>query len=88
MLQRRLVEGPKDLSVLMAMRRYIALDARKIGIRAMDKWAVPRTAYQVAKLGTLGAADALGFHRATLNRYADMLEPELGGRLILRNARG
>lgn len=55
----------------------------------MDKWAELRTAYQVAKLGTVSAAaDALGFHRATVNRHIDVLEAELGGRLFIRHARG
>lgn len=55
----------------------------------MDKWAELRTAYQVAKLGTVSAAaDMLGFHRATVNRHIDVLEVELGGRLFIRHARG
>lgn len=55
----------------------------------MDKWAELRTAYQVAKLGTVSAAaDALGFHRATVNRHIDVLEAELGERLFIRHARG
>jgi len=55
----------------------------------MNKWAELRTAYQVAKLGTVSAAaDALGFHRATVNRHIDVLESELGGRLFIRHARG
>ena len=41
----------------------------------MDKWAELRTAYQVAKLGTVSAAaTALGFHRATVNRHIDVPE--------------
>jgi DNA-binding transcriptional LysR family regulator len=55
----------------------------------MDKWAELRTAYQVAKLGTVSAAaDMLGYHRATVNRHVDVLEAELGGRLFIRHARG
>ncbi len=55
----------------------------------MDKWAELRTAYQVAKLGTVSAAaDMLGFHRATVNRHIDVLEAELGGRVFIRHARG
>ncbi len=55
----------------------------------MDKWAELRTAYQVAKLGTVSAAaDRLGFHRATVNRHIDVLEAELGGRVFIRHARG
>lgn len=55
----------------------------------MNKWAELRTAYQVARLGTVSAAaDALGIHRATVNRHIDVLEGELGGRLFIRHARG
>jgi DNA-binding transcriptional LysR family regulator len=55
----------------------------------MEKWAELRTAYQVAKLGTVtAAAKALGFHRATVNRHIDALEEELGSRVFIRHARG
>jgi len=55
----------------------------------MEKWAELRTAYQVAKLGTVSAAaKALGFHRATVNRHIDALESELGSRVFIRHARG
>lgn len=55
----------------------------------MDKWAELRTAYQVAKLGTVSAAaDVLGFHRATVNRHIDVLEAELDARIFIRHARG
>ena len=55
----------------------------------MDRWAELRTAYQVARLGTVSAAaDVLGFHRATVNRHIDLLEDELGGRIFIRHARG
>ncbi|MEM7524144.1 MAG: LysR family transcriptional regulator [Pseudomonadota bacterium] len=55
----------------------------------MDKWAELRTAYHVAKLGTVSAAAAsLGFHRATVNRHIDLLEEEIGARVFIRHARG
>lgn len=55
----------------------------------MDKWAELRTAYQVAKLGTVSAAaEALGYHRATVNRHIDVLEAEIGTRIFIRHARG
>lgn len=55
----------------------------------MDRWAELRTAYQVAKLGTVSAAaEALGFHRATVNRHIDVLEEAIGGRIFIRHARG
>lgn len=55
----------------------------------MDKWTELRTAYQVAKLGTVSAAaEALGFHRATVNRHIDALEAEIGATIFIRHARG
>lgn len=55
----------------------------------MDKWAELRTAYHVAKLGTVSAAaEVLSFHRATVNRHIDTLEEELGARVFIRHARG
>ena len=55
----------------------------------MDKWAELRTAYQVAKLGTVSAAaEVLGLHRATVNRHIDVLEAEIGARIFIRHARG
>jgi DNA-binding transcriptional LysR family regulator len=69
--------------------RISAYGARKNGIDNMDKWAELRTAYQVAKLGTVSAAaNALGFHRATVNRHIDVLEEEIGARIFVRHARG
>lgn len=55
----------------------------------MDKWTELRTAYQVARLGTVSAAaEALGLHRATVNRHIDVLEAELGARVFIRHGRG
>lgn len=55
----------------------------------MDKWNEFRTAYYVAKRGTVtGAADELGVHRATIIRHIDALEEELGSKVFFRNARG
>ncbi|MEO1479882.1 MAG: LysR family transcriptional regulator, partial [Bacteroidota bacterium] len=55
----------------------------------MDKWTELRTAYHVAKLGTVSAAaDALDIHRATVLRHVETLETELGGALFYRHARG
>jgi DNA-binding transcriptional LysR family regulator len=69
--------------------RISAYNARKKGIESMDKWAELRTAYQVARLGTVSAAaNALGFHRATVNRHIDVLEDEIGARIFIRHARG
>ncbi len=55
----------------------------------MDKWTELRTAYQVARSGTVSAAaDALGVHRATVNRHIDVLEAEIGAPVFIRHARG
>ncbi|MBU9697112.1 LysR family transcriptional regulator [Rhodobacteraceae bacterium HSP-20] len=56
---------------------------------AIDTWDEIRTAYQVARLGTVsGAAEILGVHHATVIRHIDALEKRLGTRLFQRHARG
>ncbi|MFK7861680.1 MAG: LysR family transcriptional regulator [Granulosicoccus sp.] len=55
----------------------------------MEKWTELRTAYQVAKLGTVSAAaQTLGLHRATVNRHIDILEQHIGATIFIRHARG
>jgi DNA-binding transcriptional LysR family regulator len=55
----------------------------------MSNWDEIRTAYQVARLGTVsGAAEALGVHHATVIRHIDALEKRLGVKLFQRHARG
>lgn len=55
----------------------------------MDNWDEVRTAYQVARMGTVsGAADVLGVHHATVIRHIDALEGKLGVKLFQRHARG
>jgi DNA-binding transcriptional LysR family regulator len=55
----------------------------------MDNWDEIRTAYQVARLGTVsGAAEVLGVHHATVIRHIDALETRLGAKLFQRHARG
>ena len=55
----------------------------------MDRWNEVRTAYTVARLGTVSAAaESLGLHRATVIRHIDALEAALGSRLFQRHARG
>ena len=55
----------------------------------MDSWDEIRTAYQVARAGTVsGAAEALGVHHATVIRHIDALEGRLGVKLFQRHARG
>ncbi len=55
----------------------------------MNEWNEIKTAYEVARLGTVSAAaDELGVHRATVLRHIDALEGRLGVKLFIRNARG
>ncbi|SEK28341.1 DNA-binding transcriptional regulator, LysR family [Roseivivax marinus] len=55
----------------------------------MDNWDEIRTAYQVARRGTVsGAAEELGVHHATVIRHIDALEARLGVKLFQRHARG
>ena len=55
----------------------------------MDNWDEIRTAYQVARNGTVsGAAEVLGVHHATVIRHIDALEQRLGVKLFQRHARG
>ena len=55
----------------------------------MDNWDEIRTAYQVARNGTVsGAAEILGVHHATVIRHIDALEGRLGVKLFQRHARG
>lgn len=54
-----------------------------------DSWDEVRTAFEVARLGTVsGAAEVLGVHHATVIRHIDALERRLGVRLFQRHARG
>ncbi|ABA80239.2 LysR family transcriptional regulator [Rhodobacter sphaeroides] len=54
-----------------------------------ENWDEVRTAFQVARLGTVsGAAEVLGVHHATVIRHIDALERRLGARLFQRHARG
>lgn len=54
-----------------------------------DNWDEIRTAFHVARLGTVsGAAEALGVHHATVIRHIDALEGRLGVKLFQRHARG
>lgn len=55
----------------------------------MENWDEIRTAFQVARLGTVsGAAEVLGVHHATVIRHIDALEARLGAKLFQRHARG
>ena len=56
---------------------------------SISTWDEIRTAYHVARLGTVsGAAEALGVHHATVIRHVDALEERLGVKLFQRHARG
>lgn len=55
----------------------------------MESWDEVRTAFQVARMGTVsGAAEVLGVHHATVIRHIDALEKRLGEKLFQRHARG
>lgn len=55
----------------------------------LTNWDAVRTAYQVARLGTLSAAAKyLGVHHATVIRHIDALEAALGAKLFQRHPRG
>jgi DNA-binding transcriptional LysR family regulator len=59
------------------------------GIDVMDNWDEVRTAYQVARMGTVsGAAEVLGVHHATVIRHIDAIEARLAVKLFQRHARG
>ncbi|SFM86891.1 DNA-binding transcriptional regulator, LysR family [Thioclava dalianensis] len=54
-----------------------------------DSWDEIRTAFQVARVGTVsGAAEVLGVHHATVIRHVDALEDKLGAKLFQRHPRG
>lgn len=58
-------------------------------IGTFENWDEVRTAYHVARLGTLSAAAAhMGVHHATVIRHIDALEDRLGSKLFHRHARG
>lgn len=55
----------------------------------MEYWTELRTALMVARHGTVSsAAEALGVHRATVNRHVETLEGAFGAPLFQRHARG
>lgn len=55
----------------------------------MQLWTELRTALMLARVGTVSAAaEALGVHRATVNRHIDALEAEFQTKLFQRHARG
>lgn len=55
----------------------------------IENWDEIRTAYQVARVGTVsGAAEVLGVHHATVIRHVDALEARLGTKLFQRHPRG
>lgn len=56
---------------------------------SFDNWDEIRTAFQVARVGTVsGAAEVLGVHHATVIRHVDALETRLGTKLFQRHPRG
>lgn len=58
-------------------------------LASMENWTEVRTAYQVARLGTVSAAaEVLGIHRVTVIRHIEVLENALGQKLFLRHSKG
>ncbi|MEM6889512.1 MAG: LysR family transcriptional regulator [Pseudomonadota bacterium] len=58
-------------------------------VRDMQHWTELRTALMLARHGTVsGAAEALGVHRATVNRHIATLEGVFQTKLFQRHARG
>lgn len=58
-------------------------------IDTLENWNEIRTAYHVARLGTLSAAaEFLGVHHATVIRHIDALEAQLQSKLFHRHPRG
>ncbi len=56
---------------------------------SLDAWDEVRTAFHVARFGTVSAAAAeIGVHHATVIRHVDALEARLGTKLFQRHARG
>jgi len=73
--------------VLCIYAQSVATGVRT-GVR-LENWDEVRTAYQVARLGTVsGAAEVLGVHHATVIRHIDAIEAKLGVKLFQRHARG
>lgn len=55
----------------------------------LENWTEIRTAYHVARLGTLSAAaEYIGIHHATVIRHIDTLEAQLDSKLFHRHPRG
>lgn len=55
----------------------------------MQNWDEIKTAFHVARLGTVSAAaDVLGVHHSTVIRHIDSLEGRLKVKLFQRHARG
>ena len=70
------------------MQGFLCIPAQWKG-PGMENWDEIRTAFQVARLGTVsGAAEVLGVHHATVIRHIDALEKRLGVKLFQRHARG
>jgi len=74
-----------EMRVICALMRR----ARQATFGAMEHWTELRTALILARHGTVSAAaDALGVHRATVNRHVETLEVVFGAPLFQRHARG
>lgn len=73
--------------VMLVFATLMCINATKV--IALNKWTEFKTAYRLAKLGTLSAtADELNIHRSTVMRHIDALEAHLDVKLFQRNDRG
>ncbi len=78
-----------NANAIVCLKQIMCDDAHKWKGTTMDNWDEIRTAFQVARIGTVsGAADMLGVHHATVIRHIDALEQRLGVKLFQRHARG
>ncbi|AMY67789.1 LysR family transcriptional regulator [Frigidibacter albus] len=82
---------PPKMAVAISNATSILAPHMLTGAQKMSfqNWDEIRTAYQVARIGTVsGAAEVLGVHHATVIRHIDALEGRLGAKLFQRHARG
>ncbi len=87
--QVRFHAGPEAEGIGLATGTRLSLDIDLRKGDDVENWDEIRTAFQVARLGTVsGAAEVLGVHHATVIRHIDALEARLGTKLFQRHARG
>jgi len=84
-----MVEHCKYNVAVASINVYICGPHVRICYILMKNWTEFRTAFYIAKSGSISAAaEALSVHRATVLRHLDIIESELGTRLFLRGSGG